>query len=95
MKSVGTRIGEIVLGLVSLPHTVWFVILTCLTVPNDSNICQSLDLIMLLQLERDLLNPSINLSIMSPSSRQVRGASDGQAVLVRGGKVERLLQSYP
>lgn len=49
---------------------------------------------MLLELGRDLLKPSMYLSIMSPSKCRIGCASDERAE-ARGGKIERLLQSYP
>jgi hypothetical protein len=95
MRIAGTQIGAIVLDYVSGFVEKKCILLTCLAITNDSDIRQSLDLIVLLQLGRDLLNPSMNLSIISPSRRRIGSTSDGWVEVRRGGKIERLLQSYP
>lgn len=41
--------------------------LTRLTITDDSDISQSFDLVMLLELDFDLWNPSMNLSMKSPN----------------------------
>jgi hypothetical protein len=93
-RSAKIRIGGIVLDLVNTHQNGGFILLTGIPITDDSNIGQSLDLIMLLELECDLLNPSIGLSIISPSACRNGYTSDEKAEVVWGGKIERLLQSY-
>ncbi len=59
MKIGGIQIGEIALDLVSYSADKTLTLLTRLTVTDDSNIGQSLDLVVLLELECDLLHPSM------------------------------------
>jgi len=58
MRIVGSQIDEIVLMLSATRLGRGIIVLTSLAVTDDSNIGQSLDLIMLLELERDLSKPS-------------------------------------
>jgi hypothetical protein len=83
-RTARTQIGAIVLDYVSDPVENKCTLLTRLAITNDPNIHQSLGLIMLLQLGRDLLNPSMNLSIISQSKRRIGGASDERAEARRG-----------
>lgn len=59
MKTARIQIGEIALDPVSYSADKTLTLLTRLTITNDSNIGQSLDLVMLLELECDLLHPSM------------------------------------
>lgn len=96
-RTAGIQIGGIVLDPVSdsSAENNFLNRPTGLTITDDSNIGQSLSLIMLLQLECDLLNPSMNLSILSPRRSRIGCASDERAEARKEGKLERLLQSYP
>ena len=93
-RSAETRIGEIVLDLVNIDESRAFIPLTGMPITNDSDISQSLNLIMLLELECDLLKKSIGLSILSPNVGRNGYTNDEKAEVVWRGKIERLLQSY-
>lgn len=73
MKTVGTQTAEIVLDPVSYSADKPITLLTCLTVTDDPNIDQSLDLIMLLELECDLLHPSIISALCLQATAELVG----------------------
>ena len=93
-RSAKIRTGEIVLDLVNTHRSQDFILLTGIPITDNSNVGQSLDLVMLFELECDLLNPSIGLSIMSLSVGRKGCAIDEKAEVTWGGRIERLLQSY-
>jgi hypothetical protein len=95
-KSARIQIVEIVLHMVSILYDRLIVQLTCLTITNDSDIGQALNLIMLSELECDLLTPFMILSIISANHCRVTRAHNGQfGAKRRERKIEHLLQSCP
>lgn len=92
-KSAEIRIDEIVLDLVSTHPNGDSILRTAISITDDSDIGQSLNLVMLFELECDLLNPSARLSIISLSVCWNNYALDEKAEVIWGGKIERLLRS--